>query len=194
VLLSRSLKAAALGFAILAPVVLAGCDRESADKAQPAAAANATAGPIAGAIDRSHQGSQLPEFTFANPAGQQLRLTRLKGQPLLINLWATWCGPCVIEMPQLDQLAKTRQGKLKVLTISQDMTQPEKVAAFFKDRQLTQLEPWLDPENDLGFHYNTGTLPTTIYYGADGRERWRVVGEFDWSGKRAAQLLDEASS
>ncbi len=143
-------------------------------------------------IDRSHKGSALPDFSFADPAGQQLRLASLKGKPLLINLWATWCGPCVIEMPMLDKLAATRAGKLKILTVSQDLGQPQKVAAFFTDRKLTNLEPWLDPDNQLAQHYQAGTLPTTVYYGADGREVWRFVGGHDWESAETAKMLAEA--
>ncbi|HVR91390.1 MAG TPA: TlpA disulfide reductase family protein [Novosphingobium sp.] len=143
-------------------------------------------------IDRSHKGSALPDFTFGDPAGRQLRLASLKGTPLLINLWATWCGPCVVEMPMLDKLAATRAGKLKVLTVSQDLGQPQKVAVFFTDRKLAHLEPWLDPDNSLAQHYQAGTLPTTIYYDAAGREVWRFVGGHDWGSAETAKMLAEA--
>ena len=143
-------------------------------------------------IDRSHKGRELPGFTFADPAGQQLRLATLKGTPLLINLWATWCGPCVVEMPMLDKLAATRAGKLKILTVSQDLGQPQKVAAFFTDRKLANLEPWLDPDNQLAQHYQAGTLPTTVYYDGAGREVWRFVGGHDWGSAETAKMLAEA--
>ncbi|MFA7586029.1 MAG: TlpA disulfide reductase family protein, partial [Novosphingobium sp.] len=175
-LLSRSLKLAVLASAVVA----AGCDRQGSDSAQPQATPSASANSAApavpkGAIDRSHKGSLMPELVLSDPAGRQLRLSTLKGKPVLVNLWATWCAPCVTELPMLDTLAG--QGKLRVLTVSQDMGEPEKVAAFLADRKLTALEPWLDPQNDLSFHYGTGTLPTTILYDAQGREIWRFIGE-----------------
>ena len=140
-------------------------------------------------IDRSHKGSQMPAFTFADPAGKVLQLTSLKGKPLLINLWATWCGPCVAELPMLDRLASG--GRTKVLTISQDMAGPEKIAAFLTARGVKNLEPWLDPENQLNFHYNTGILPTTVYYDAEGREVWRFVGAHDWDSAETLKMLAE---
>ena len=185
-MVSRSLTYLVLGIAILA----GGCDRETKEPAQPAASAS-PAGELSGVLDRSHKGSDLPDFSFADPSGKQVRLAALKGKPLLINLWATWCGPCVIEMPMLDKLAAERAGKLKVLTVSQDLTNPQKVAAFFTDRKLANLEPWLDPDNALAQHYQVGTLPTTIYYDTDGREVWRFTGGHDWGNAETAAMLAE---
>ena len=129
-------------------------------------------------------------MTFADPAGRKLALTSLKGKPVLINLWATWCAPCVTELPTLDKLAAS--GKIRVLTVSQDAGDPAAVPAFLKGKGITHLEPWLDPQNDLSFHYNTGTLPTTVLYDSAGREVWRFVGVHDWSDAATATLLAEA--
>ncbi len=182
---SRLLNAAVLGVALIA----GGCDRQSSDKAQPAASASGQEPP--GSIDRSHKGSLLPNFTLNDAKGGKLRLQALKGKPLLINLWATWCAPCIAEMPTLDALAKVRGGEVRVLTVSQDMAQTEKVAEFMTQRGFSHIEPWLDPETDLAFHYKAETLPATIYYDAQGREVWRYIGGQDWSGEGAAKLLAE---
>lgn len=197
-LLSRSLKLAVLGpvtlaGAVIAPVFLGGCDRQSSEKAQPQPAKNTGAEVLAGTIDRSHRGSLLPDFTLSDASGRQLRLRTLKGKPLLLNLWATWCGPCVVEMPMLEKLATERDGALRVLTVSQDMGQTDKVATFMTRHGFKRLEPWLDPENDLSFHYGTGTLPTTVYYDAQGREIWRFVGGHDWTNAETARMLAEGS-
>lgn len=195
-LLSRSLKLAVLGCAILAPVVLGGCDRQSGENAQPQAGASTEAATPGGAkdssgrLDRSHKGEALPDFTLTDQAGKQLKLPSLKGQPLLINLWATWCGPCVAELPALGKLAVERVGELKVLTVSQD-TQTEKVGPFLAEHGVPQLEAWLDPKNDMTFHYGTGILPTTVLYDAQGQEVWRYVGAHDWAGDETAEMLKE---
>lgn len=195
---SRSLKRAVLGLAVLAPALLGGCDRQSGEKAQPAAAASRAA-PAAerlarhnGSLDTSHKGEALPALTLTDHAGRKLALASLAGKPLLVNLWATWCAPCVAELPTLDALATSRAGSLRVLTVSQDMSGTEKVADFLKARGATHLEPWLDPNNDLAFHYQVTTLPTTILYDAQGREVWRYVGGHDWSGPDAADLIAQA--
>ncbi len=193
-LLSRSLTLAVLGLAVSAPALLGGCDRQSGEQAQPQASASpAAAQPdaVTGTIDRSHKGSALPEFTLADQSGRKLQLRSLKGKPLLINLWATWCAPCITELPTLDALAGRKGGAVKVLTVAQDITNPEKVSAFLADRGFGRLEPWLDPKNDLAFHYGANTLPTTVYYNAQGREVWRFTGGHDWSSSETSKMLAE---
>jgi thiol-disulfide isomerase/thioredoxin len=180
-LLSRSLTLTALAFTLL----IAACDRQSGQQAQGEPAAKAAAGEI----DRSRKGSELPDFTFKDTAGREAQLRSFKGKPLLINLWATWCAPCVAELPALDRLAA--RGAVKVLTVSQDMGQPEKVAAFLGQRGVTRLEAWLDPENELGLHYQA-VLPTSILYDATGREVWRVYGPREWDDAETRALLAEA--
>lgn len=189
---SRLLTVAVLGLAVPAPILLGGCDRQSGQKAQPQASAStaASGGELTGTIDRSHKGSALPDFTLKDQSGHELRLQSLKGKPLLLNLWATWCAPCVVELPMLDRLAQQRGGTLKVLTVAQDMANTEKVAAFLSDRGFRSLEPWLDPQNDLAFHYGVQTLPTTIYYDAQGREVWRFTGGHDWTSAETSAMLD----
>ena len=174
--------------------MLAGCDRQSGDKAQPpadAAPSEAAGTAVAGKVDRSRKGSTLPDFQLKDPAGKELNLASLKGKPLLINLWATWCAPCVAELPQLDQIAANHPG-LKVLTVNQDMDKLDKVAPFLKARGVTRLEPWLNPDNSLTFQFGADTLPVTILYDSAGHEVWRIVGGRDWTGADTAALLAEA--
>lgn len=189
---SLSLTVAVLGIALS----LGGCDRQSEPSAQQRAGAEGSgeaAPAVRGVPDRSHAGSRMPDFTFADPAGNRLPLASLNGTPVLLNLWATWCAPCVIEMPKLDLLAGRMQGRLKVVTVSQDMQGAKSVAPFFAKRNFAHLEPWLDPESELAFHYGGATLPMTILYDAQGREVWRIAGDFDWTGAEARELVAEVT-
>lgn len=198
--MSRSLTSLILGCGLSACLVaLAACDRQGGEPAQGATSATATAtaaGAGAGAaeptqgLDRSHRGSALPGLTFADPAGRKLALASQTGQPLLINLWATWCAPCVKELPTLDALAGA--GRVRVITVSQDSTDGAKVAAFLADRHLTRLAPWLDPDSALSFHYGGGVLPMSVLYDSAGREVWRYSGEREWGSAETAALLAEA--
>lgn len=177
-------------------LLIAGCDRQTPDQAQPPSgtqtASNAPEGEqkgFNGTLDIASRGAAMPDFKFADPAGHTLSASDLKGKPVLINLWATWCGPCVLEMPMLDDLAEKHRGKLTVVTISQDSGNADKVARFFAEQKFRHLQPWLDPSNDLGFHYNTGLLPTTVLYDAAGKEVWRMVGAHDWASPRTDAML-----
>jgi thiol-disulfide isomerase/thioredoxin len=113
---------------------------------------------------------------------------------VLLNLWATWCAPCVAEMPTLDALAAREAGRLEVLTVSQDLEGREKVEAFFAKQGYRHLETWLDPEMKLMAELEVSVLPTSILYDARGRELWRVTGYEDWESGRTALLLKEALS
>ena len=186
--MSRSLKLVVLGLAVLA----GGCDRQSADKAQPQASSGAPAGTGAavGAIDRSHKGSALPAVTIGDAAGASLALASLSGKPVLINLWATWCAPCIAELPQLDALSAG--GKVRVVTVSQDMGDGKAIAGFLKEKGAAHLPAWLDAKNDLAAAYNANTLPMSVLYDSKGKEVWRVAGPRDWASAESAGLIAEA--
>jgi thiol-disulfide isomerase/thioredoxin len=133
-----------------------------------------------------------PDALFQDPAGEPASIPQFAGKPVLLNLWATWCGPCVAEMPTLDALA-ARQRNIVVLAVSQDLGGEEKVRAFFADRNFRMLQPNIDPELTLMKQLEINTLPTTILYDASGREVWRMRGMADWQGSAAARLIAEAS-
>jgi thiol-disulfide isomerase/thioredoxin len=125
--------------------------------------------------------------------GEKVTLADFRGKPVLLNLWATWCAPCVKELPTLDALQAREGERLKVMTVSQDMEGRAKVEAFLAKGKYRTLEAWLDPEMALMSDLGVSTLPTTILYDGEGREVWRVTGDKDWAGKEAAALLAEVS-
>jgi thiol-disulfide isomerase/thioredoxin len=147
--------------------------------------------PVTARLDRSHAGSAAPAVLFEDPAGEPASLADFRGKPVLVNLWATWCAPCVVEMPSLDALA-AREQRIQVLALSQDMNGQAKVDAFFEQRKFAMLEPYIDAELTLMTQLGVTTLPTTILYDAEGREVWRMAGLEDWQSPRAAELIAEA--
>ena len=134
----------------------------------------------------------MPATNLRDPAGRELNLGALQGTPVLLNLWASWCAPCVKEMPLLDAVARDYDEQLHVIAASQDMGPPDKVSAFFAERNLEYLEPWIDPQMKLSEALGGGVLPTTVLYDSLGREVWRVTGDFDWSSEEARAAIDEA--
>jgi thiol-disulfide isomerase/thioredoxin len=186
-------RSAVLSLTLALAFALSGCDREAAQPAQPQENSGGEKDALGGTLDRSHAGTALPAATVALPDGTTLDLAKLAGTPVLLNLWATWCAPCVTEMPMLDALAGDNAGKLRVLTVSQDLKGAELVTPFFAEKKFAHLEPWLDPETKLSFAFaeSGGVLPTTVLYGADGKELWRVVGGYDWTTAEAKALVAE---
>lgn len=191
-------------------VLLAGCDRQSPPSGQDNAVVGAQK-PVSGEVppaksaakqdkgefsyrlDRSKAGTAAPDFAFAAPGGASATLQDVAGRPMLVNLWATWCAPCIAEMPTLDRVAARYGPKgLAVFTISQDSQGAKLVDAFFAKHDLPNLKGWIDPENQFGFHYATGLLPTTVLYNRAGKEVVRVIGAMDWEGAEARALIVEA--
>ena len=125
-----------------------------------------------------------------------LRSTPLAGTPVLVNLWATWCAPCVKELPTLNALARKhdKDGALGIIAISQDMGPQGSVEAFLKTLKVDDLGAFHDPKMALSGALDAQVLPTTILYDAQGREVWRYVGDLDWTGPEAARLLADIPS
>ena len=186
-----------LSVAILATLMagsVAGCDREKHGGEQAGqASAEKPLARFAYQIDRRHQGKPAPDASFRGAADEPVTLARFRGRPLLVNLWATWCAPCIAEMPTLDALARESEGRLAVVAVAQDLQGAAVVDPWFQKAGLKALQPYLDPKNALLDAYDNAGLPTSIYYGADGREIWRLVGAIDWQGAEAKALLAEAN-
>ena len=116
-----------------------------AERAQPAndiEAAQAEAEPVKG-VDRSRKGTPAPAALFHNPDGGDIDLTKFKGVPVLVNLWASWCAPCVKELPTLNALSKAhrKDGTLGVIAVSQDSAPQASVVAFLKAHGIDDLAP-----------------------------------------------------
>jgi len=174
-----------IGAAVLA---LAACNKPQ----QPAANETEAAADATGikGVHRDHKGQAAPAAEFSDPHGQQTSLAAFSGKPVLVNLWATWCAPCVKELPTLDRLSMS-PGAPKVVAISQDMGPHASVVAFLDSKKIANLDAYQDPKMGLSGALGAEVLPTSILYDAQGREVWRYVGDLDWTSPEAAKLLAE---
>lgn len=177
---------------LLALLAVAGCDRQKAAD-QQGEAAEAPDAPAKG-VDRSHKGQAAPDAMFKDPDGGDIGLADFRGVPVLVNLWATWCAPCVKELPTLDRLARAHneEGTLGVIAVSQDGGDQDKVALFLDKLHVDALGAYHDPKMALSGALGANVMPTTLLYDARGREVWRYVGDLDWASEEAARLLAEA--
>jgi thiol-disulfide isomerase/thioredoxin len=141
-------------------------------------------------IQRDRAGQPSPDVELMDADNEPAALAEAKGKPMLVNIWATWCAPCVKELPTL-QLLAAQKGAPRVIAVSQDMAPRGSVDAFLDENKLTDLEVWHDPKMALSAASGAEVLPTTILYDAEGREVWRYVGDLDWTGEEARKLLAE---
>jgi thiol-disulfide isomerase/thioredoxin len=130
-----------------------------------------------------------PEIAFADGAGKSLSLGDFRGKVVLVNLWATWCEPCIREMPSLDRLrAALPNQDLAIVLVSQDRGGDQVVAPFFAKLGL-KLATYLDPKSTVGHAFEVRGLPTSILIDREGNELGRVEGALDWDGGPAQALL-----
>jgi thiol-disulfide isomerase/thioredoxin len=173
----------------LAVPMIAGCDRQKAEEPQAPDARAETKG-----LDRGHAGEAMPAVTFRDPDGGEFDLGKFKGAPVLVNLWASWCAPCIKELPTLQRLeqAQAEEGKLGVIAVSQDMAPQGSVDAFLGERDIGRFAAYHDPDMKLTDALKIQVMPTTLLYDSQGKEVWRYVGDLDWTSEEAGKLLAEA--
>lgn len=176
---------------VASAVATAGCDRQKPVPQQGGAEAPSTPGKSLKGVDRSRKGTAAPAASFNDPDGNETSIAEFRGKPVLVNLWASWCAPCVKELPTLDRLAAS-SADVAVAAVSQDMAPQGSVEAFLEKLKIVELGAYHDPKMALTDALVVRTMPTTILYDREGRELWRYVGDLDWTGAEAAALLAEA--
>lgn len=181
---------AAIGGAAL---LYANQDRAGKESASPAAAS-----PLAAYARGSLERLQLPApapaptYVFHDAEGRDVRLGDFAGKAAVVNLWATWCAPCKLEMPTLAALARRYEDRddFVVVTVSVDVpkTQPE-ARAFIAEQ--APLAYYADPKFQLPFEFpGKGVMPQTILLDRQGRVRAVMTGEADWAGPDAFALIE----
>ena len=155
---------------------------------------------------------QLPRATFSSTAGtpgevptgsllhdasldglntKNKRLSDYKGKPLIINVWASWCGPCRAEMGSLEQLAKRYNGRMfNIIGISTDDYR-DKAAAFIEQAGVT-FENYIDHELRMEHMLGAATIPLTILVDADGRVLQKVRGSREWDSPDIVEAIGKA--
>ena len=123
-------------------------------------------------------GAPAPDFTWVRPSGETTRLSALRGTPVVLNFWATWCKPCVAEMPRLEAAARANPDvRFFEIDLDEDSA---KVRGFFDSLGITHLEPLIDVGTIVARRYELGSgVPDSFFIGRDGIVRVAVLGEMD---------------
>ena len=149
-----------------------------------------------GAMERFKLAAQpkaLPDLEIQNADDKPMKLSDFKGTVVLLNFWATWCAPCVKEMPSLDRLqAALPKDKFLIVPLSIDGPTKPKVAPFYKDQKLGNLGIYFDKGRKTMQGLDVTLLPTSILVDAQGRELGRIEGDADWDMPESIALMKAA--
>jgi len=138
---------------------------------------------------RPDTGQEMPALGFPSLEGQTVQLAEFKGKPTVVNLWATWCPPCVREMPVL-QNAQANQPGVNFVFLNQGES-PDKVGPWLQARNLALGNVLLDPTRTAGAAFKQSALPMTLFFDAKGRLVSTRIGEL--SSATLAERLAAAS-
>ncbi|NVK17818.1 MAG: TlpA family protein disulfide reductase [Methylocystaceae bacterium] len=133
-----------------------------------------------------------PDVTFENVKGETVTLADFKGKTVLLNLWATWCPPCVKEMPDLNELARDFKDKnFVVLVIATGRQGRETPDGFLQKRGLTDVVSYLDPKQKLLKVMEISSLPVSFIIAPDGTLQGGVIGITEWTAPKAKAALEK---
>jgi thiol-disulfide isomerase/thioredoxin len=141
-------------------------------------------------VARPRTVKQAPDFVLHDLHGKTVNLNQFKGKPILINFWATWCGPCKEELPSMQRLhdASKSNGDIQILAISIDRFNIEKVNQYARDLNLT-FPILLDPDRVARKPYFVRSLPTSYLVDADGKLQGFISGARKWDSPAAKQVF-----
>jgi len=153
-------------------------------------------GPAVGATESGpmplhEQPPPVPPIAFTDEAGNPLALEDWRGRVVLLNIWATWCGPCRAEMPTLDRLQATLGSeRFEVLALSIDHAGASVVRKFFDEIDIAHLRLFIDETMQAPRDLAIPGLPGTLLVGTDGRELARLHGAAEWDTPEMITFLE----
>ena len=140
-----------------------------------------SANPIPKGIQILKAGVAAPKTQFVDPDGKLLGLDTFKGKLVVLNVWATWCGPCIKEMPSLDRLAnEIDPNKVVLLAVTQDKGGTAVAKPFLNRLGILNLRTYADPAGRLSRSLGIRGLPTTFLISPSGIIVGRVEGALEW--------------
>ena len=135
---------------------------------------------------------KLEKISFQNINNEIINLKSFENSLVIINFWATWCAPCVEEMPSLDRLQKNPAfNNLEVIPINIGRDSIEKSNNFYKKLKIKNLKIYFDKDVELANKFLLRGLPTTIFINKKGEEFARVIGFVDFENKKIIKWLQK---
>lgn len=136
-----------------------------------------------------------PATAFRDPSGVPVSLDEFTGRVIILNVWATWCGPCVAEIPSLDRLAeRLGDGEVAVIAVSQDKGGAAVARTYLEKLKVRHLLPHYDPSGRLSRDFAIRGLPTTFVIAPDRRLVARVEGSLQWDADEIISFVSSLGS
>jgi cytochrome c biogenesis protein CcmG/thiol:disulfide interchange protein DsbE len=159
---------------LLLPLLLAACDA-----------------PRAGG--RVAVGKEAPAYAAETLDGEREALSRMRGKPVLLNVWATWCHPCREEIPALEQLHRTYGPRgLQVIGVSIDQGDQQQGIREFMQEFGASYPVWLDPDGEVQTVFSTMGVPNTFLIGPNGEVLWKHVGPVTADNPELVRLIEQS--
>ena len=134
---------------------------------------------------------QITDVPVLTKTGGTTTLAQFRGKFVILNFWATWCGPCIRELPSLARLdAALPDDRARVVLISQDRGGFKQIGRFFKKLEVSFPENFVDQRMKFSRSIGVVSLPTTILIAPDGKEIGRLVGAAEWDSPEALNLVN----
>ena len=132
----------------------------------------------------------ISDKAFLHADGGDGTLQDYQGKFVLLNFWATWCGPCRVEMPMLSELQTEFGGEdFEVVTLATGHNMPPAIAKFFEKIEVDNLPAHRDPKKKVASEMAVLSLPVTVLVSPEGEEIARLIGDADWAGPDAKALI-----
>jgi thiol-disulfide isomerase/thioredoxin len=152
----------------------------------------------AGAPDRAKLGEFVPSsqplpapaISLSDVAGNTVDLSDFLGKLVLVNLWATWCEPCLREMPSLERLQSRLGDRIAVVAVSEDRGGSKIVEPFIAKLGLKSVKTYLDPKNAVGHAFEVRGLPTSFLIDREGKVLGRVEGAAEWDSPKILGVIE----
>ena len=133
----------------------------------------------------------LPDFSAVSTRGQKIQLSQFQGKPVIVNFWASWCGPCVEEFPSMVKLIEEMKGEVQLIAISQDSSEEEMqsfLKAFPKGENPNIHVIW-DHDRSLGTMYSADRLPESFVADREHKLARKIIGSIDWATPEAIEYM-----
>lgn len=136
------------------------------------------------------QPAPAPAISLADASGDTVELSGFRGKLVVLNLWATWCEPCLREMPSLERLLSRLGDRIAILAVSEDRGGNKVVEPFIAKLGLKSIRIFLDPKSVVGHVFEVRGLPTSLLIDREGKVLGRVEGGADWDSPKMLEVLE----